>query len=253
VTELAGRIRAIPTWQVTLGAALFALGFLIAAQLAAEGPRVRYTTQERSPLVETALELQRQQDELRAQIATLGDRIQVLQDQGEGTTAIVRELNKELEGVRIAAGLIPLTGTGIVFSLTDSTQTVPAGASKADYLVTARDIRTVIAELWQAGAEAIAVNEERVTISTGVLDIGQSILVNSAYLAPPYRVSAIGPPDMLDQLGLSQGWREFIQNRQGGFGLGISFAEPAVVDVPRFAGGLNLRESRVVPSEAPSP
>jgi cell division protein FtsB len=94
VTELAGRIRAIPTWQVTLGLALFALGFLIAAQLAAEGPRVRYTTQERSPLVGTALELQRQQDELRAQIDALGEQIQGLQDQGEGTTAIVRERDR---------------------------------------------------------------------------------------------------------------------------------------------------------------
>ena len=47
------RLRAIPTWQVTLGVALLALGFLIAAQLASEGPRVRYTTQERTPLVET--------------------------------------------------------------------------------------------------------------------------------------------------------------------------------------------------------
>ena len=49
-----GRIRALPTWQLTLGVALLALGFLIAAQLAAEGPRVRYTTQERTPLVQTA-------------------------------------------------------------------------------------------------------------------------------------------------------------------------------------------------------
>ena len=48
------RLRAIPSWQVTLGVALLGLGFLVAAQLAAEGPRVRYTTQERSPLVETA-------------------------------------------------------------------------------------------------------------------------------------------------------------------------------------------------------
>ncbi len=33
-------------------AALLVLGFLIAAQLAAEGPRIRYTTQDRSPLVD---------------------------------------------------------------------------------------------------------------------------------------------------------------------------------------------------------
>jgi uncharacterized protein YlxW (UPF0749 family) len=253
VTELTGRLRSIPTWQVTLGLALFALGFLIAAQLAAEGPRARYTTQERSPLVGTALELQRQQDELRAQIVGLGDQIQLLQDQGEGTTAIVRELNDGLEAARIAAGLIPLSGPGLVLNLADSTQSVPADTSEADYLVSARDIRTVIAELWLAGAEAIAVNSERVTTSTGVLDIGHSILVNSAYLAPPYRVSAIGPPDLLDQLGLSQGWREFIQTRAGGFGLDITFAELEVVEIPQFAGGLNLRESRVVPSEAPTP
>jgi uncharacterized protein YlxW (UPF0749 family) len=250
VTGLARRVRSIPTWQVTLGLALLALGFLIAAQLAAEGPRIRYTSQERSPLVETALELQRQQDRLKAQIVDLREQIQGLEEQGQGTTAIVRELNNRLEQARISAGLIPLTGTGLVLRLADSTQAVPADANESDYLVTARDIRTVIDELWLAGAEAVAVNTERVTTSTGVLDIGHSILVNSAYLAPPYQVSAIGPPDLLDQLGLSQGWREFIQTRRGTFGLDIAFAEPEVVDMPQFAGGLNLRESHAVPSGA---
>jgi uncharacterized protein YlxW (UPF0749 family) len=252
VTERAGRFRSIPTWQITLGFALFALGFLIAAQLAAEGPRVRYTTQERSPLVETALGLQREQEGLKQQIVVLGEQIQALEEQGQGTTATVRDLNSRLEQARIAAGLIPLSGTGLVLRLSDSTQPIPAGASETDYLVTARDIRTVLDELWLAGAEAVAVNGERVTTSTGVLDIGQSILVNSAYLAPPYQVAAIGPPDMLEQLGVSQGWREFVQTRGGTFGLDISFVEPEAVDVPQFAGGLNLRESHAVPSGEPS-
>lgn len=250
MTGLVRRVRSIPTWQVTLGLALLALGFLIAAQLAAEGPRVRYTSQERLPLVETALGLQREQDRLKAQIVDLREQIQGLEEQGQGTTAIVRELNDSLEQARIAAGLIPLTGTGLVLRLADSTEAVPADANQSDYLVSARDIRTVIDELWVAGAEAIAVNGERVTTSTGVLDIGHSILVNSAYLAPPYQVSAIGPTDLLDQLGLSQGWREFIQARRGTFGLDIAFAEPEVVDMPQFAGGLNLRESHAVPSGA---
>ncbi len=251
MTAWVGRLRSVPTWQVTLGLALLALGFLIAAQLAAEGPRVRYTTQERSPLVGTALELQRQQDDLKARIVDLRDQIQTLENQGQGTTATVRDLNGRLEQARIAAGLIPLRGTGLVLRLADSTHPVPAGASEADYLVTARDIRTVIDELWLAGAEAVAVNGERVTTSTGVLDIGRSILVNSAYLAPPYQVAAIGPPDLIDQLGLSQGWRDFIQTRGGTFGLEIAFAEPQEVDVPAFAGGLNLRESHAVPSDEP--
>jgi uncharacterized protein YlxW (UPF0749 family) len=253
VTERLGRFRSIPTWQVTLGFALFALGFLIAAQLAAEGPRVRYTTQERSPLVETALGLQRQQDALKRQIVALRDQIKALEEQGQGTTATVRDLNSRLEQARIAAGLIPLRGTGLVLRITDSARSRPANANETDYLVTARDIRTVVDELWLAGAEAIDVNLERVTTSTGILDIGTTILVNSAYLAPPYTVSAIGPPDMLDQLGLSQGWREFVQTRGSAFGLGISFIESKTVDVPQFAGGLNLRESHAVPSGEPTP
>jgi uncharacterized protein YlxW (UPF0749 family) len=253
VTDRVGRLRSIPTWQITLGLALLVLGFLIAAQVASEGPRVTYTTQERSPLVATALELQRRQDQLKIQIVDLQDQITALEEQGQGTTAIVRDLNDRLEEARISAGLIPLTGTGLVLRIGDSTMAVPADANDADYLVTARDIRTVIDELWLAGAEAIAVNTERVTTSTGVLDIGHSILVNSAYLAPPYQVSAIGPPDLIDQLGVSQGWRDFLQARQGTFGLEIAFAEPQVVEVPQFAGGLNLRESRTVPSESAAP
>jgi uncharacterized protein YlxW (UPF0749 family) len=253
VSALTARIRAIPSWQVTLGFALLALGFLIAAQLAAEGPRVRYTTQERSPLVETALGLQTQQEALKQQILNLRKQIKALEDQGQGTTAQQRELNASLEGARIAAGLIPLTGTGIVFRLADSTQPVPANGNPVDYAVTARDIRTVIAELWLAGAEAIAVNGERLTATSGVLDIGGTILVNSAYLAPPYQVAAIGPTDMLDELGRSQGWVDFINTRRGRFGIDVSFAQPASVEIPAFAGSLNLRESRVVPaSSAPA-
>jgi len=254
VTAVVARIRAIPSWQVTLGFALLALGFLIAAQLAAEGPRVRYTTQERSPLVETALGLQAQQKQLQQQILDFRGQIKTLEDEGQGTTAQQRELNASLQQARIEAGLIPLTGTGIVFRLADSTQPVPANGNPADYSITARDIRTVVAELWLAGAEAIAVNGERVVATTGVLDIGGTILVNSAYLAPPYQVSAIGPTDMLDQLGLSQGWIDFIRTRRGRFGVDVSFAEPTTVDIPAFAGSLNLRESRAVPpSPAPSP
>ena len=253
MSAIARRLRAIPSWQITLGVALLALGFLIAAQLAAEGPRVRYTSQERAPLVETAIELQRQHDQLRDQIAALRKQIVTLEEQGQGTTELVRALNRQLEEARIAAGLIPLTGTGLVLQLNDSSLPVPEGADEAEYLVTARDIRTVIAELWLAGAEAISVNGERVTVSTGVLDIGHTILINSAYLSPPYQVSAIGPTDMLEQLGVSEGWRDFIQTRRGGFGLDIAFAEPQAVDLPAFAGSLTLRESRPVPTPSPSP
>ena len=124
--------------------------------------------------------------------------------QGEGSAALVRQLNAELQQARIAGGLIALTGTGIVIQLEDSKTPVPPDGSESDYLVGSRDIRVVVEELWGAGAEAIAVNGERITPTSAIIDVGTSLLVNSAYLAPPYQITALGPPDLYDRLSKSR-------------------------------------------------
>lgn len=247
------RIRSIPSWQLTLGVALLGLGFLIAAQLAAEAPRVRYTTQERSPLIETATGLQAQQDALKARILDLRTQIGQVEVAGEGSAAVVGDLNDQLLQARIAAGLIPLTGSGVVLQLEDSLRPVGDGTSEADYLVTALDVRTVVRELWLAGAEAVAVNEERVTPTTAIIDIGPSVLVNSAYLAPPYRISAIGPDDLYARLSVSNGFVDLVRARADAYGIRLSFAEPEQVVVPAFAGTITLRYARPLPVASPAP
>ena len=253
VTSAAERLRAIPSWQVTLGVALLALGFLIAAQLASEGPRVRYTTQERTPLVETATGLQTEQDGLKTRILQIRAQIQAIESEGEGAADLVKQLNARLEQARIAAGLIALTGSGIVLQLEDSKEPVPPGGSESDYLVGSRDIRVVVEQLWGAGAEAIAVNGERITPTSAIIDIGTSLLVNSAYLAPPYQVSAIGPADLYDRLSASPGFVDFVRARSDGYGIRVSIAEPQAVDIPAFVGTVTLRYSRPIASPSAGP
>ena len=249
MTALA-RLRAIPSWQSTLGLALLGLGFLVAAQLASEGPRVRYTTQERSPLVETATELQAQQDQLKQDVLDLRARIQSTEGAGEGSAAVVRDLNDQLQDARIAAGLIPLTGSGIVLQLEDSLDPVAPDSNDLDYLVGARDLRTVIDELWAAGAEAIAVNGERIVPTSAIIDVGPSILANSAYLVPPYQITALGPPDLYSRLSAQPGFVDFIRARAQGYGIRVQFAEPERVDLPAFVGTVTLRYARPEPSSA---
>lgn len=240
MSALVGRLRGLPSVQVTLAVALLVLGFLIAAQIAAEGPRVRYSTEERSPLIDTALGLQAQQEALKAEILGLRGRIGELEAQDPGAAESLRRLYADLEAARIAAGLIAVSGRGLAFRLEDGTQ-VGAGL---DALVTARDVRVLVEELWLAGAQGIAVNGERVVGSTAVLDIGGSILVNSAYLAPPYTVSVIGPADLYDRLRASVGFVGFVQGRIEPAGLRLSVAELDSVDLPAFAGTVGLRYAR---------
>lgn len=247
------RLRAIPSWQITLGVALLALGFLIAAQLASEGPRVRYSTQERTPLVETANELQAQQDDLKTRILDLRSQIQGVESQGEGSADLVRQLNVKLQQARIAAGLIALTGTGIVIQLEDSKAAVPPGGSESDYLVGSRDIRVVVEELWGVGAEAIAVNGERITPTSAIIDVGSSLLINSAYLAQPYQVTALGPPGLYERLSASTGFVGFVRARGQGYGIQVSLAEPESVDVPAYVGTVTLRYSRPLASPSGGP
>ncbi|MBA3876577.1 MAG: hypothetical protein C0498_06525 [Anaerolinea sp.] len=249
MTAVVDRLRTLPSWQVTLTGALFVLGFLIAAQLAAEGPRVRYTSQERAPLIETALQLEQQRDTLQARILELRARIVELEGQEPGSVALVSELNAALEQARIAGGLVQLAGPGIVFRLEDAEN--PAGAS--DALVTARDLRTLVQELWLAGAEAVSINGERVTTGTAVLDIGNAILANSAYLTPPYQVNAIGPPELYDRLTSSASFVEFVRARIEPYGLRLSFAELDSVTVPAYAGAIRTRYARPEPSASPRP
>ena len=187
---LLGRLRGLPSVQVTLAIALLVLGFLIAAQIAAEGPRIRYSTEERSPLIETALGLQSQQEALKAGILALRSQIGELEAQDPGA-ADVRSSACTPTSRRpgIAAGLIAVTGPGLVFRLEDG----PARAG-VDALVSAQDVRILVEELWLAGAEGIAINGERhrrldARCSTSAARSSS----NSAYLAPPYKITAIGP------------------------------------------------------------
>ena len=252
MSAITARVRAIPSWQITLGLALLALGFLIAAQLASEGPRIRYTSQERTPLVETALSLQGEQSKLKDQILALRSDIGVLEETGQGGAAVTQDLNTQLEQARMAAGMVAMTGPGLVIELSDSGAAVPPDGNSRDYLVSGRDVLAVVEELWLAGAEGISVNGERVTASTAIVDIGGSVLVNSAYIAAPYEVRAIGPADMFDRLTASPGFVDFIRARAETFGVGVGYAVQEAVDLPAYAGSVNLRHGRVDASPVPA-
>jgi uncharacterized protein YlxW (UPF0749 family) len=243
VSAVVARLRGLPSVQVTLSIALLVLGFLIAAQIAAEGPRIRYSTEERSPLIETALGLQAQQDALKADILRLREQIGQLEAQDPGAAESLRRLYADLEQARLAAGLIAISGPGLAFRFQDGTP-----GTGVDALVSAQDVRVLVQELWLAGAEGIAVNGERVAATSAIIDIGGSILVNSAYLAPPYTITAVGPPDLYDRLQGSVAFVEFVQGRIERSGMSLSVAQLQSVDLPAFAGTVNLRFAEPNPS-----
>ena len=240
------------SWQVTLALALLALGFLVAVQFQSETPRARYSTQERPPLVETALELSARQQALKDDIVALRSQIQQLENDVSADDAVVAGLNDQLVQARIAAGLVALSGPGVALQLDDAHGPLPPDASASDVRVQAEDLRDLLAALWLSGAEAVAINGERVTVTTPITDIGGTVLVNSTYLAPPYVVRAIGAAGLYDRLVASDGLRQLLDTRVQPFGLDLRAGPLDEVDVPAYSGNARLVEARPEASASPS-
>jgi uncharacterized protein YlxW (UPF0749 family) len=245
MSALLARLRSLPTVQVTLAVALLVLGFFVAAQVAGEKPRSQYTTQERAPLIDSALRLQSSQETLKAQIVDLRRRIGELEAQDPGAAESLRQLYADLENARLAAGLIAISGPGLAFRIEDG------GAGGVDAIVSAQDVRFLVGQLWLAGAEGISVNGERIAGTSAVIDIGGSILVNSAYLAPPYEVRAVGPADLYDRLRGSVAFVDFVQGRIDRSGISLTVAVRDSIDLPAYAGTINLRYAAAAPSGQP--
>ena len=251
MSGVVARVRSVPTWQVTLGAALLVLGFLLVAQFRAEPARVQYTSQERPPLVETATQLQSRQDALKATILDLRTQISTLEASAATSNAQVAAIDDRLRSDRIQAGLVDLEGPGLLLQVEDSTQPVPPDAAAADYMVSASDLRRVVGELWLAGAEAVAVNGERITALSAMTDIGTSILLNGAYLQPPYQVTAIGPTDLYQRLLRSATFAQFVRARVNPFGIRFGVAQLDQAVVPAYAGDVALQYALPLASAAP--
>ena len=73
--------------------------------------------------------------------------------------------------------------------------------------------------------------------------------MNSAYLAPPYDIRAIGPTDLYQQMQASASFAQYVKGRVEPAGLRLSVAQTEAVDLPAFAGTVNVRYAVPVESQ----
>lgn len=157
--------------------ALFALLVAVAAmQTRSDRPA---TERERATLIEdvdarkTSLARREETAErLRSQVATL-------QSQVDGFDPAYEEL-------RLRASDLGATGPGLTVQVSPSALGGPEGQ------ITERDLRVLVNGLWYAGAEAVAVNGNRIGSLSAIRSAEGVIKVNYRGVEPPYVIEAIG-------------------------------------------------------------
>lgn len=85
------------------------------------------------------------------------------------------------------AGVSAVTGSGVEVVVDNAPKSAGARGVVQD-----RDLQQLVNGLWQAGAEAIAINGQRITSLTAIRTAGSAITVNYQSLTPPYVIDAIG-------------------------------------------------------------
>lgn len=92
----------------------------------------------------------------------------------------------QMRRLQLATGYLPATGEGVRIVVDDN----PIGDSVQ--MVTDADLAMLVDGLWEAGAEAIAINNQRLNPLGSIRNVGSAIHVNTVPLTPPYVVRAIG-------------------------------------------------------------
>lgn len=101
-------------------------------------------------------------------------------------------IDKELEQSNLAIGKTDVYGEGVIVTLNDN----------EDYDIEAWDLIYLVNELKYAGAEAISINDVRITNTTEIVDLGgfSYISVGGKRLEAPYVVKAIGNQTYLSSI-----------------------------------------------------
>jgi len=176
--------------QSLLGLASILLGFLFIVLLKAQG--VAGSQIARS---ETAVPSLIQSEQANQQLSADNEKIQGELDkyaQGQSTSVLA---NQQLQEAEMNAGLVAVTGPGLRITLDDSKSVTKA--VDANNYIHEQYIRAIFNALWNGGAEAIAVNGQRVTTNTEVFCAGSYIQINGTRQMPPYVIEAIGDTNNL--------------------------------------------------------
>jgi uncharacterized protein YlxW (UPF0749 family) len=198
--------------RVSLVALSLLLGFLLVAQLRTQGDISRTTRDEWDYVV---AELVVSNARLRSEIEVLEAEVAALQG-AEGPAAILLSLVDEANQLRVANGLVEVSGPGVQVWVTGP--------------VSVLDLQDLVNELRNAGAEVLALNDQRLIAWSAIASDGEQVIVDGQPVPAPYHLSAVGNPEALRTALL----------RPGGLVALLRAANPAIVVTVKESDSLTL-------------
>lgn len=221
-------------------------GLLVAWQWRSHQATAAQTNQDPG-LIDIIHSLENEDASLENHIADLRQEIDTLQKQHSQGTDHLAGIQKEIDKLRLSAGLAAVMGPGITVTLDDNNagaeaaqKSSPATYKPDDFIIHDKNVLYMVSDLKAAGAEAIAVNGQRIVTNSDIRCVGTVIMVNSTRLAPPYVIQAIGNPDKLEAAALRS--VDFVDLKSRDFP--VKVVKNDNLNLPAYKGGFPLDHTR---------
>ncbi|MEJ7795163.1 MAG: DUF881 domain-containing protein [Nocardioides sp.] len=202
-----------PRSRVVAAAVIAVFGILISIAAVQNSRNAAVEDAGRATLIARIGEARNDLEDRQARIADLTRESRELTDSLTDLATVRQEAVSQMRRLQLGAGYLPATGEGVRVLVNDNPTGDPIQR------VTDADLAMLVDGLWEAGAEAIAINDQRLNPLGSIRNVGSAIHVNTVPLTPPYAVRAIGDTQTLEAnlLNTTHGARFFSLADQLGF------------------------------------
>jgi uncharacterized protein YlxW (UPF0749 family) len=242
------RLDALLRWRPSGWGVLVPVVALLAGLLFATSGRTALGTDLRAGEITQLSQLIAQRDEViarqEAQLADLQSQVERLTEQAASRNGAVAAAQAAGDQGAMSAALVAIHGPGVVITLDDAPQrpdgTLPVNARPDDLVIHQSDVQAVVNAVWAAGADGVAIMDQRLIATSAVRCVGNTLLLRGRTYSPPFVITAIADADAVrGQLAASPQVGVFQQAVEA-FGLTFDVQPHTEVSVPAYDGSLDL-------------
>ncbi|MGH4125707.1 MAG: DUF881 domain-containing protein [Clostridium sp.] len=193
--------------QMSVGIICILLGFMITYQFKMIGKQsITEDTNKNTPEIITEnQQLKKSKDAMQKKIDELDTKTKAYENAAKGRDEQSGLLYKELEETRILTGGTEVEGEGLIIYITPKSDIF--GSDPKTQRINDTQLVLIVNELNAADAEAISINDIRLTSRSGIRNAGNAIIINDQRISYSERVTikAIGKKDILEGVLSFQG------------------------------------------------
>ena len=179
------------------------------------------------------------------QLADLQKQVERLTKQAGTRDSAVAAAQSAGDAGALSAALVPLSGPGVVITLDDAPArpdgSLPVNARPDDLVIHQSDVQAVVNAVWAAGADGVAIMDQRLIATSAVRCVGNTLLLQGRTYSPPFVITAIADTDAVRAQLAASPQVAVLQEAVDAFGLTLDVTAHPRVTLPAYEGSLDLQ------------